>query len=184
MRPYLICLLGMLGTTAVELPASVAGDARDASSSITVAIAVPKFHGRRSIIHSGDASHFHVVVRNVSNKLQRVWSQSCSWGHNSLSFRLTDAAGKQVTIRRSAVPFLQNSPEFIELGPGESQVISVYFASDDWVGFPRPKVGTTQTVRMRCALNVRSDEFARETGVWTGSVSSADEEYDFETRDR
>jgi hypothetical protein len=177
------CALVAFGLGAISLrpeTASAVEPPSAADAPLKVSIAVPLVDGVRPIIATGPASHFHVVLENLSQKPVRIWRAGNSRSHAALHFELTDTAGKTRAIRRRAVPFLQNAPVWQELSPGDMLVIDVYFAGDEWEAFPLPAKGKQATIKLRAIYSVAPDQAAQKHGVWTGSVSSPLVTYRFE----
>lgn len=167
----------------------LAGESRAAEEAVSaetreleVSIAVPQRRGVRAIFVTGEAPHFHVVLRNPGPQPLQLWATECSWGYSALRFEVLDDAGKTIQVLRSPKQFLANAPVVLEVGAGESIVIDVYFEGSDWKAFPLPAKGQSLATKMRAIYEVPDEAIAREHGVWTGKVESPLESYRFENR--
>jgi hypothetical protein len=151
-------------------------------SDLEVSVAVPSRDGTRSIFVTNDSPHFHVVLRNRSERVLNVWTPTYSKGYGALHFEVVDAEGKAIEIHRRPGVFLQNAPQTYQLGPGETQVIDVHFASDEWQTFPLPQKNEILVTQMRAVYQVLEDEASRTHSVWTGEINSPALPYRFEDR--
>lgn len=143
-----------------------------AKASISVSIAIPVHHGHRSL---NDGDHFHVVVRNVSEKPLRVWTDRFSWGYDNLSFEQTHDDGKTTRITKKERGWRKNYPDWLELQPGECYVLNVnLFSTDIWNEVPGadPKA-KPKLVKLQAIYEVQPDEESKKLGVWAGKVVSA-----------
>jgi len=113
--------------------------AHAADSVLSVSVAVPTGGGDRWLLLHQKGAHFHVIVSNISDRPQRVWKEWCSWGYYSLTFEITDGAGKSWTVKKKNREWTKNFPDWWSLEPRENLVLDVYFAdSDAWRAFPIP----------------------------------------------
>jgi len=142
---------------------------------ITVSIAVPVHHQYRSL---NDGDHFHILVKNVSDKPVRLWTDRFSWGYDNLSFELIGDDGTITTIQRTPRSWTKNFPDWLEVAPGECWVIDVNWftakvkdiwekAADRPESSPKPKL-----VKLRAVYEVHPDAESKKLGVWTGKVLS------------
>lgn len=159
---------------AVVLCGTSLADDKDpaAGGPITVSIAIPVHHGHRSL---NESDHFHVVVRNVSEKPLRLWTDRYSWGYDNLSFEQTLDDGKTTRITKKERGWDKNFPDWLELQPGESYILNVnLFAADIWNDVPtaNPKA-KPKLVKLRAIYEVQPDDESKKLGVWTGKVASA-----------
>jgi hypothetical protein len=155
-----------------------AADLRAAEPPFSISIADP---GRpRPFEDRSEASHFHVVIRNISNEAQRIWQERNSWGYYSLSFELADASGKRwVASKRKDMRWSVNGPGFENLGPGEVAVLEVYFGNGEvWEGFPLQK-GKHERVQLKAIFEVGESPESKEYRVWTGHIESKPIEVQF-----
>ncbi len=120
----------------------------------------------------GPPSHFWVVVTNSSDKPVRLWREWCSWGWYSLSFRVTDSAGKVVEVKKGPRGWRKNYPDATVLQPGEHLVFEVAFDEETWPSAPVPEQGKFHDVRMKAVFAVPVDDESKKQEVWTGEVSS------------
>ena len=143
-----------------------------ADSPLSVTVSVPTRDGDRWLLLHEKSAHFHVIVSNTSGKPQRIWKERCSWGYYSLTFELTDDAGKKSVAKKKPASFSKNSPDWWSLEPGESLVLDVYFSDPEiWEGFPRP-VNSSRIVTLRAIFEIEPDKFSTEHSIWTGRISS------------
>lgn len=150
--------------------------------SLKVSIAVPEHRGARSIVLDGPASHFHVVVRNVSTRPVTIWRRWCSFGYENLSFEYSTRDGKKGVAQVKRRISLQNVPDPLTLAPDEEKVIDVYFGTDEWQGFPLPAAGAVATVSLQAVFQITAGAATRKEGVWTGRITSPLRDYTFEVR--
>jgi hypothetical protein len=167
-------LLRLLFGLMVEVTVVCAAD-----PTISVSIAVPpRDDGVRYLEDRGPESHFHVVVTNLSNKPQRVWSTSFSKGYSALSFEMTDKNGTKWIAKRRERDWPRNIPSWWSLPPGEHLVIEVYFCDlDRWVRFPDPRGNGPQTISMSAVLEIDAQPISEKHGIWTGRVVSETHQY-------
>ena len=100
--------------------------------------------------------HFPVIVTNISDKPQRVAQEGCSWGHDALSFEVTDESGTKQKAAKVGIDFAKNIDSWWTLQPGESLVINVFYTDTaTWTGFPRPSAHKSQTVTMRAVFEMK-----------------------------
>ena len=154
---------------------NVTGGSAAEDSPLSVSLAIPSHaDGRRYLRQQHrPPSHFHAIITNNSDKPQKVWEESCSWGYHALSFEVMDEAGKITDAKKRPIDFTVNFPRWHELEPGESLVVNVHFAETNWWnGFPQPQRGE-QTVTMRAVFTVSADAESRKHGVWSGRIKSA-----------
>jgi hypothetical protein len=165
---------------------SIAQLAQAEDAAISISIAVPALDPgpERPVVAFDRASHFPVILTNTSGKPQRIVAEGNSCGDHALSFELTDDSGKKFTARTVVPAYAKNMLHWWILKPQESLVLDVYFAdSDRWEGFPHPTgYGNSQTVTMRAAFEVKSNEVPAEAGLWVGHIVSQPETYVFHNR--
>ncbi len=163
----LVLLLGIVAE-------SCAGD-----PALFVSVAVPANNSERRIEYRDRATHFHVVISNVSDKPQKIWREWCSWGYYGLSFVFTDEGGKKWVAKKQPRDWTKNAPDWWTLAPRESLVLDVYFGdSETWRGFPRPENGS-RTITMQAVFQFEPDDESRKYGVWTGHIASKPEKVAF-----
>lgn len=141
------------------------------TSSLRLAIAVPLWRGSRTVFLTSHASHFHVVLENISQDPIRIWSEACSWGYEALSFEMQTPHG-MVLIRRKSINWKQNTPDYILLNPTELQIFDIYFASEEWQRFPLPSAQHSLTLMLRAVYTVSSDPLSKRFNVWSGRLTS------------
>jgi hypothetical protein len=177
----LISLLNVSGefTFAADAPAAN-GNATSAEDTLAISIAIPPgANGERAISYA--KPKFQVQVTNKSDREQRIWRDSNSWGYYALSFELTEADGKVTRIQKVRQGFTKNAPVYFTLPPNESRMLEVNFAdTNTWspVPFPRPG-GDSVTYTMRAIFEIGETEQSKKLNVWTGRIVSKPEKYTF-----
>ncbi len=133
--------------------------------------------GRRAIelIDAGD--HFHVLVTNNTKQPIRLWREWCSWGYFNLSFEARTAGGKATQVSKRLRGWDKNFPDWTSIPAGESLVLDVTLDPSIWESSPLADPSGKALVRLRATYQVREDKYATTEGVWTGKVSSPEEEY-------
>ena len=174
------------------------GDAARANApTLSVCLAVPDVGYDGEPIYLNDKSfHFHVVIQNVSDMPQKIWSDSCSWGYGTTVLELTAIDGKPLPkplyVSQGGRAWSANFPMPLTLQPGEMLVRDVHlnvprpdpkakpgtpFAvfpwGPDYFGFPLPEHGDTETVSIRAVFVIQDGLDARKKGVWTGRIASS-----------
>ncbi len=167
---YLVAVLMVMGSAIF---------ASESTNHLALSIAIPcGRHGERAIDFSDDP-HFHVILRNTSNKPRRVWKEWCSWGYYALAFEITDSKGKTFTVNKKPRGWDKNYPDYWTLAPQECLVLDVAFADTAiWEGFPRPSAHRG-VFKMRATFGIEPDSDSRERSVWTGRAVSESAEYVF-----
>ena len=85
--------------------------------------------------------HDHVVLTNISDKPQKLWNESCSWGYGRLSFEVTDKEGNVKQVKKvEKVDRDKNYEDWFFLPPGEHVVFDVLF-DQTWENVPRLEKG-------------------------------------------
>ena len=133
--------------------------------------------GVRSICLYQPADHFVVVVTNQSNEPIRLWREWCSWGWDTLTFRVTDGNGKTTDVRKGDREWSANYPEATLLQPGDHMVFDVAFDQETWRDAPLPGKGNSREIRMKAVFRIPADEQTREHKVWTGELASPEAAY-------
>ena len=142
-------------------------------------LSFPLAHEDQRFVYLDQKSHFHLLVTNKSDRPQRMWLDSNSWGYRSISFELTDASGKTYRVARKDTVFTRNIPSYWTIASGDTLVTDVYFGDLSlWDGFPLRK-GQSTTVRLRAVLDVPASPESAQLGVWTGRVESDEIEATF-----
>jgi hypothetical protein len=145
--------------------------AATAADELEIAIAVPKnaIGDRVAGYMSFSDSRFHVVLTNVSNRPQRIWTDGCSWGYSNLSFEISDRDGKTWRVQKKPKPWDKNVPNVWILEPHDQIVFEVEPANPEvWEGFPHPD--RSQSFKMQAIFEVKPDRQSKVLGVWTGRV--------------
>jgi len=161
-----------------------AGLARAGEATLGICLGIPAIDPgtERDVVAFDRTSHFPVILTNNSDKPQRIITDWNSWGEQTLSFELTDKAGKTSVAHRVAVDYTKNTPHWWILQPRESMVLDVYFADPyRWTGFPDPAhYGDSETVTLRAVFEYHlAQEKLRTNGEWTGRVTSEPEQVVF-----
>ncbi|HWB59577.1 MAG TPA: hypothetical protein VG733_08795 [Chthoniobacteraceae bacterium] len=183
MKRFLIPLACAVVLAAVIVPRRSRADAAPGPG-ITIAIAAPAFgpgDDRPREIPVNSKSHFHVVITNVSDKIQRVEMEGSSDGDEALSFEITDENGKKTIVHRAMMEYGKNMLHWWVLQPGECVVTDVDVMGNEWQpGFPHPDhYGASETVTMSAIFEFKTGAYAEKEGLWTGRVTSKPEKYTF-----
>jgi hypothetical protein len=80
--------------------------------------------------------HFHVILTNVSDKPQRLWNDSCSWGYGRLYFEVTDRKGNVRHVKQVERIWEKNYPDWFYLSPRHHVIFDVSFDLEKWEGVP------------------------------------------------
>ena len=163
----------------IGLGLALCAQVRAGEPPFSLSIQIQGEHGQLAVRDT--SSHFHVVLLNTSSDPQRVWEWWNSWGWPTLSFELTDAAGKHwVAGRLKQMAWGRNFPSFDTIGTGEPFVIDVFFGDRRiWEGFPLEKKGELTKVQMRAVFEVPQSAESKEHKVWSGRVESNQVEVTF-----
>jgi hypothetical protein len=131
--------------------------------------------GKRQISKSfNNKPQFHVVFKNISDKPQKIWNESCSWGYENLSFEMI-LDGQKVLIEKKSRDWEKNFPDYWTILPGEYFVFDIYITSDEW-NFPT--IGeASKIVGLKALYKNTSNSFKTGTegnyeGFWTGQIES------------
>jgi hypothetical protein len=150
-----------------------------AASSPDLSLSFPLAHEKQRFAYFTAKSHFHVLLTNRSDRSQRVWEGWNSWGYYSLSFEITDSAGKTWHVGRKPTAFTKNYASYWTLASGDTLVTDIYFGDpSEWDGFPLRK-GEENTVRMRAVFEVAQSPESAKYAVWTGRIESNEVEATF-----
>ena len=124
-------------------------------------------------VYAGPQAHFHVLLINNSDRPVRIWADSNSWGHESLSFEITDATGRHWRAVKRKTVFTRNIPTYVTIAPGQTLAKRIFFGDTKvWEGFPLEK-GQSFSVRMRAVFQVAPSPEATQSAVWTGRLESS-----------
>jgi hypothetical protein len=123
------------------------------------------------------SQHFHVVVTNVSKEPVRLWREWCSWGYFNVSFIATDESGKTVTMKKRPRGWDKNYPDWSIIPPGDHMIFEISLDDTTWQDAPLPENGQTRRVRMKVVYAVPVDPETKSHGIWTGEISSPEDEY-------
>jgi hypothetical protein len=140
---------------------------------LSVSIAIGKRFGTsRSIEYRDAQSHFHVVLRNESDKPLRLWREWCSWGYFCLTFAATTADGKVHEIKKGDQAWTKNYPDFEQLESGDTVVREVFYGSGQWENFPRNPGNDAHKFKLQAFYATAADAEAAKENVWTGKIES------------
>ncbi|MBN1460746.1 MAG: hypothetical protein JXA57_14520 [Armatimonadetes bacterium] len=152
--------------------------AQDEHIPLSLAIAVPVEHGKRSIALDRPEAHFHVVLTNISTHNVSLWQGEGPEGYSSLSFEVTDAEGNTWAVRKKERQWKRTPlPSAATLDPNGHLVIDVTFDPEIWENPPLPDEGKSVTVSIRAIYEIPESDDAAKNGVWTGRVVSEKKEY-------
>ncbi|MBL8313566.1 MAG: hypothetical protein JNK55_07440 [Rubrivivax sp.] len=180
-RWALCCAMVGLGHLAVVKPLeSAAASAPRAASGSATGLASAQPSLALAIVPPADAAApieaargFQVALSNVGDQPVRVWRDSCSWGHENLSFELRDDGGAVTTVRRRPITWEKNFPDWAMLAPGERLLFDVTLEPSGWLNLPALKPGEWRSVTLRAIYRSVSDRQAQLHRVWAGKVVSA-----------
>jgi len=116
---------------------------------------------------------FMVSFYNAAAKPVTLLSDHCSWGYESLSFEITNPAGKHYSVRRTPRGWDKNYPMPVVIQPGDVLVRSVNFADGSWRGMPPGIAGSAKGWKIQAILAVRPERIILEGRFWTGTATSA-----------
>ena len=169
----------LLSLSAVPVAAGTAHAQPGAVEPLTIRVAPTgsREPGGRAITLWQPGQRFHVVVTNVSARPVRLWREWCGWGYHALSFQVVDDKGKPFVVRKKQRAWRKNFPDWTELGPGDPLVLEVDFDESLWQDPPLPQQDRSRKVKMRAVYEVTPDGESRAAGVWTGTVTSPENEY-------
>lgn len=133
--------------------------------------------GRQSLDLSDSASHFHVVIANVSKDPIRVWKEWCSWGYEALTFEALDVEGRPLAITKLPGEWDKNYPDPFEVVPGGQMVIDVSLAPSTWQNSPLAGASGKADLRLKAVYEIRPDKESERMRVWTGRAVSPSLQY-------
>jgi hypothetical protein len=170
--------LGFAALTAISMVTSNPGAsaAVAASPSLDISLAAPRSSDESPplIALTAGSPQISVVFTNKGEGSVRLWSDSCSWGYESLSFELTDSKGRISRVTRAELVWDKNVPAWDELASGASRATDVTLSAAAWRGLPKVKPGERRAVRIRAIYHVEPDSDATAHHVWVGAVRSVD----------
>jgi hypothetical protein len=147
--------------------------AADEPSVLSVELALPARMGKQRLLEfRGPESHFHVVIRNVTDRPLRLWREWCSWGYFNLSLAVELPGGKSVEVKKKARGWDKNYPDWEEIGPREVAVREIHYGGPEWENFPLEKAQDGLELKLQAVFAVDSDKDASTHGVWTGRAAS------------
>jgi hypothetical protein len=116
-----------------------------------------------------DGAGFHVVLTNRSNSDLSVWREWCSWGHDSLSFVITEPDGRSFELKKVQGAWSKNYPDSFVVKKNGHFVYFVQFGRG-WQGFPQN--WKNQKIKMQAIFKINPDDESKRLLVWTGKVES------------
>lgn len=114
--------------------------------------------------------NFHILLKNISDKPQKIWAETCSWGYNNLSFELL-VNDSNIIIKKVPISWYRNVPVYLILNPNEYTVFDIYITSNEWENFP--KINSRTAARLKAIYEVKENEESEKFNVWTGRVDSS-----------
>ena len=138
--------LGFAALTAISMAPSNSGawgGLCAASPSLDISLAAPRPPDKSPplVALAAGSPQLIVVFTNKGQGSVRLWSDSCSWGYESLSFELTDPEGRISRVTRAELVWDKNVPKWDELSSGASRAMDVTLSAADWRGLPKVKPG-------------------------------------------
>lgn len=121
---------------------------------------------------------FHIVMKNVSGEVKRLWKDWNTWGFFNLN--LTWKTGDQVHQIRKKTPSAWDGdfPDFWVIPPGESLILEVDMSTGIWEGIP-DLYGEKIEATLHATYENKPDGLARKFGIWVGKVESQEIEVVF-----
>lgn len=155
---------------------AMACQAEEPKPPLELKIAVPIHHQHRSL-YTGQ--QFHVLVKNVSDAPLRLWTDRYSWGYENLSFEVIAEDGRVTSVKKRPREWSKNIPDWLQLQPGDSYVLTVNFsAADIWENPPEALAGKKPSLfKMRAVYEIKPDDQSTKHAVWTGKLESAVDTY-------
>ncbi len=152
---------------------------------LTIAIAVPARGSRndpesRVIDLVMEESHFNVVITNTSDRPQRLFETSNSWGFRNLRFEVVDPDNGKLLFEITKIDrtWRANAPASFKLAPGEHFVMDVHF-DRDW---NLPFLNEARRGNFRFRMPVVYENSSNENGEWTGKIVSPFKNYEVNYR--
>jgi hypothetical protein len=127
----------------------------------------PKIGFFYRLVASIDGAGFHVVLTNRSNSDLSVWREWCSWGHDSLSFVITEPDGRSFELKKVQGPGVK----IIQIHSLLRRMVtsSILFSlGRGWQGFPQN--WKNQKIKMQAIFKINPDDESKRLLVWTGKV--------------
>jgi hypothetical protein len=119
-----------------------------------------------------ELSSITVVIENKSSATLRLWSETCSWGYQNLSFEIADSNGKVFHVTRSERGWEKNFPQWDNVAPGASISKSVNLLDGQWRGLPSLQPGAHEAVRLQAFYKSSSSYESTANTIWVGSIVS------------
>ncbi|MFA6281915.1 MAG: hypothetical protein WCY05_05385 [Candidatus Omnitrophota bacterium] len=148
--------------------------AQSPDKEMTLTLVIPQAHNfsERQIYKRFDNKpNFHVLLKNISNKSERIWQEICSSGYENLYFEL-EVNGKKILIQKSPKDWSKNYPDYLTINPGEYIVFDVYITTDEWGGLP--KVTEKTPVKIKAIYETKEIPLknSKSYNVWSGKIES------------
>lgn len=163
-RQSLLVLVGLLLTFASACAV------KGGLPNLSLMIAVPIHDGQRTIEVGRRATHFNVIIKNLSEHRVNLWREWCSWGYFNLSFQLTDENGTTWIAKKKEKDWGKNF-DSMTVDPSDELVIDVTFDPDIWDNVLPLDAGRSTTVSMVAIYQSENSDDAKERGVWGRLVS-------------
>lgn len=136
--------------------------------SIELVVPVSNPQGER-LIQIDRYPRFHVAIRNISNREQRIWKDWNSWGYFNLYLQMQTAESTiRITRRRPAV-WNGDFPDFWVIPPGEFVILEIDMIAAQWNGLP-DLYGESLPATLTAVYENKPDVLAEEFRVWTGRL--------------
>lgn len=122
---------------------------------------------------------FHIIMKNVSPQVQRLWKDWNTWGFFNLN--LIWKAGDQVHQIRKKTPTAWDGdfPDFWVVPAGESLILEVDMTTGIWEGIP-DLYGERIPATLQATYENKRDGLANKFGIWVGKVASEEIEIVFQ----
>jgi hypothetical protein len=114
---------------------------------------------------------FTLQVVNVSPTPVRIWTDSCSFGYESLRFRACTGDGTPWWVRRKPARWTVNIPDYIEILPAAAHIRELDLGDGSWDLSESQEFLRTE-LNVSAILEIGPDANTALYGVVTGSFES------------
>lgn len=119
----------------------------------------------------GSKESFYVVLTNKTDKEQRVFETSYSWGYYALSFEITMPSGEMVIVSRKPIFSSPNIPTTFMIQPNGHFVFEVTL-DKGWIGKPDFGKDGQTNAKIKAIYELSARKRLKERGVWIGRIES------------
>jgi ankyrin repeat protein len=145
-------------------------------NALSIEIVLSKHKSGSQTIDRSDV--FQVRFTNRSAKPIRLWSETCQYGYQALSFRFVAPDGLPSRMYKR-VPhqsaWKNKLPETCIVPPGGTLAWKVspssfFWGEYAWIGVPEPNTG--KPIKITASYEVTANQAAKDYAVWTGRIAS------------